>query len=115
WVGIAISLVPTTLNALIPHLTVFAGVDNPVGIGGQRVQDAAAASNTLMFPIVLVGAASIVRRFRRSRGEERLQLKWLTLSTIAVASMFALYGVQVIVQGTAPLEGRDLVWEENVQ
>jgi signal transduction histidine kinase len=114
WVGIAISLVPTTLNALIPHLTVYAGVDNPVGIGGQRVQDAAAASTTLMLPILLVGAASIVYRFRRSHGEERLQLKWLTLSTITVASMFAVYGVLVIVQGTASLEGRHLVWLENL-
>jgi signal transduction histidine kinase len=110
WVGIAISLVPTTLNALIPHLTVFAGVDNPLGMGGQRAQNAAAASTTLMLPILLVGAASIVHRFRRSRGEERLQLKWLTLSTITVASVFAVYGVLVIVQGTASLEGRHLVW-----
>ena len=55
-----------------------------------------------------------MHRFRRSRGEERLQLKWLTLSTITVASMFAAYGVLVIVQGTASPEGRHLVWLENL-
>jgi signal transduction histidine kinase len=114
WAAIAISLVPTALTAVIPRLTVYAGVNNPVGVGGRGVRAAAVASTTLMVPVVVVGAAAIVRRFRRSRGEERLQLKWLTLSTILVAAMFAVYGVLVIFQGTVSPEGPRLTWLEDL-
>jgi signal transduction histidine kinase len=114
WAAIAISLVPMVLNALIPRLSVYTGIDNPVGLGGERIRDAAVASTTLMLPIVIVGAAAIVRRFRRSSGDERLQLKWLTLSSALVASMFGVYGVLVIVQGTASPDGRGLTWLENL-
>jgi signal transduction histidine kinase len=114
WAAIAISLVPTALTAVIPRLTVYAGVDNPVGVGGRGVRAAAVASTTLILPVVVVGAAAIVRRFRRSRGEERLQLKWLTLSTILVAAMFAVYGVLVIFQWTVSPDGRRLTWLEDL-
>ena len=114
WAAVAISLVPTALNAVIPRLTVYAGLDNPVGVGGERIRAAAVASTTLMLPVVLVGAAAIVRRFRRSKGDERLQLKWLTLSTILVAAMFAVYGVLVITQGTASPDGPRLTWLEDL-
>jgi signal transduction histidine kinase len=114
WAAVAISLVPTALNAVIPRLTVYAGLDNPVGFGGGRIRAAAVASTTLMLPVVVVGAAAIVRRFRRSKGDERLQLKWLTLSTILVAAMFAVYGVLVIIQGTVSPDGRGLTWLEDL-
>jgi signal transduction histidine kinase len=114
WAAIAISVVPTALTAVIPRLTVYAGVDNPVGVGGRGVRAAAVASTTLMLPVVIVGAAAIVRRFRRSRGEERLQLKWLTMSSILVAAMFAVYGVLVIFQGTVSPDGLRLSWLEDL-
>ena len=114
WAAVAISLVPTALNAVIPRLTVYAGIDNPVGFGGGRIRAAAVASTTLMLPVVVVGAAAIVRRFRRSKGDERLQLKWLTLSTTLVAAMFAVYGVLVIIQGTVSPDGRGLTWLEDL-
>ena len=114
WAAVAISLVPTALNAVIPRLTVYAGLDNPVGFGGGRIRAAAVASTTLMLPVVVVGAAAIVHRFRRSKGDERLQLKWLTLSTILVAAMFAVYGVLVIIQGTVSPDGRGLTWLEDL-
>jgi signal transduction histidine kinase len=114
WVAVAISFVPAALIALMPELTVYRGLDNPVGVGGRPVQDAAAISTTLMLPIVIVGAAAIVQRFRHSSGDERLQLKWLTLSTAVVAAMFGVYGVLVIVQGTASPDGRGLTWLENL-
>jgi len=114
WAAVAISLVPTALNAVIPRLTVYAGLDNPVGFGGGRIRAAAVASTTLMLPVVVVGAAAIVHRFRRSKGDERLQLKWLTLSTTLVAAMFAVYGVLVIIQGTVSPDGRGLTWLEDL-
>ena len=114
WAAVAISLVPTALNAVIPRLTVYAGLDNPVGFGGGRTRAAAVASTTLMLPVVVVGTAAMVRRFRRSKGDERLQLKWLTLSTTLVAAMFAVYGVLVIIQGTVSPDGRGLTWLEDL-
>ena len=114
WAAIAISLVPTALNAVIPRLTVYSGLDNPFGVGAELVRGGAVASTTLMLPVVVVGAAAIVRRYRRSRGDERLQLKWLALSSILVASMFAVYGVLVITQGTVSPSSGDLKWLETL-
>jgi signal transduction histidine kinase len=107
WIAIGLSLVPIVLNALIPQLAVW-GVDNPVGIGGREMADGAAASTALLIPIVVVGAGAAVRRFRRSRGEERLQLKWIVLAMSVVASMFGVYGVLVLIQGTASPSGEGL-------
>jgi signal transduction histidine kinase len=112
WASVAAALVPTALNALLPRLTVYEGFDNPVGVGGDGMMDAAAVSTTLIFPIVVTGAAAAVRRFRRSRGEERLQLKWLALAMLFVASQFGVYGVLVFLQGTATPEGEGLGWLE---
>jgi hypothetical protein len=43
----------------------------------------------VMLPITMVlSAASLVRRFRRSTGIERLQLKWLTAAAGGVATLF---------------------------
>lgn len=114
WTSIALTLVPVALNALLPKLTVYEGVDNPVGVGGDGVMAAAAVSTALMFPIVVTGAAAAVLRFRRSRGEERLQLKWLALAMLFVASQFGVYGVLVFVQGTASPEGEGWGWLENL-
>ena len=108
WIAIGLSLVPIVLNALIPQLTIYEGVDNPIGIGGQGMGDAVAASTAFLIPIVIVGAGAAVGRFRRSRGEERLQLKWIVLAMGVVASMFGVYGVLVLIQGTASPSGEGL-------
>ncbi|HEX6330480.1 MAG TPA: histidine kinase [Actinomycetota bacterium] len=112
WIAIAAACVPIALSALLPRLTIYEGFDNPVGIGGDGVADAAALSTVLLLPIVVIGAAAAVRRFRRSRGEERLRLKWLVFAMILVASMFGVYGVIVLVQGTATPAGEGFEWLE---
>ncbi|MEO7803059.1 MAG: hypothetical protein ABIS18_01025, partial [Actinomycetota bacterium] len=57
----------------------FEGVTNPVGL---RVLDRLGSVPWLLFPLLLVcglvSVTSLVIRFRRSRGDERLQLKWFT-------------------------------------
>ena len=51
------------------------GVDNPLGVAPTAVVvDVAGA---LAIGLILVSVASLVLRFRRSRGQERQQLKWL--------------------------------------
>lgn len=57
--------------------------DNPVGVGGLDAESGVAA--LLLVPALVLGlggaVASIVVRFRRSRGVERQQMKWLLWST----------------------------------
>jgi hypothetical protein len=108
WAAIAVTLVPTLLIALIPELTVYEGFDNPVGVGSGGLTTVAQLSVILLLPVVAAGTAAAVRRFRRSRGEERLQLKWLGLSTGVLAALFAVYGVLVFITGTASPEGEAL-------
>jgi signal transduction histidine kinase len=112
WAAIAITLVPTVLIAIIPELTVYEGLDSPVGVQNTGLTTVAQISVILLLPLVAVGTAAAVRRFRRSRGEERLQLKWLALSTGVLAALFATYGVLVLVTGTASPEGGALPWLE---
>ena len=61
------------------------GVINPVGITALQpiVPVADTVSLVVWLGIVLAAVASIVVRFRRSRGVERLQMKWLTFAVVA--------------------------------
>jgi hypothetical protein len=65
----------------------FKQVDNPMGLEGAGTAPEVVASIgfAALFFTVLLGAAALVLRFRRSRGEERLQLKWFATA----ASLFA--------------------------
>lgn len=66
-------------------------IDNPFGIPGFRdIEEGAAAIPLLAGGLVAIlgGATAIVLRFRRSRGEERLQLKWFTLAVLALVAQF---------------------------
>jgi signal transduction histidine kinase len=111
-VAFAATIIPTALNLLIPRFTTFAGFDNPLGVRGKVVADAAGASLQLLIPMLVVGAAATVRRFRRSRGDERQQLKWLALANGLVALTFGVYGTLVVVQGTTSPTGPGLHWLE---
>jgi signal transduction histidine kinase len=64
----------------------FPGVRNPLGIEAlasvMKVLDVSIA----LIPICMIGCAiSLIQRFRRSGGVERLQLKWLAAAAAAVA------------------------------
>ena len=57
----------------------FPTVDNPLGVAGagslpRLIVDGSAAA---AIALILVAVGSLVARFRRSRGQERQQLKWL--------------------------------------
>jgi hypothetical protein len=66
------------------------GIVNPLGIEALRSLDRVPQIDiilpVLLITIVLCSVASLVVRFRRSSGEERQQMKWLTY---AVAAAFA--------------------------
>ncbi len=65
-------------------------VRNPIGLLELSTVDAIRGPLFIGWGILLLLAvASLVIRFRRSRGEQRLQLKWLTFA----ATLFAVYAV----------------------
>ena len=59
-----------------------AGTENPVGVTGPLVATGELAGWTLGLLGVALGAWSLVLRYRRARGEERLQLRWVAFSAI---------------------------------
>ncbi|MBA2530488.1 MAG: hypothetical protein H0V23_00015 [Nocardioidaceae bacterium] len=65
---------------------------NPLGVESARpVLDVLLAVLLPLLALCIVGCAvALVRRFRRSRGIERLQLKWLATAGALVASLFVL-------------------------
>lgn len=81
WVATGAIVVVTVSLALMPGtLEGYRSVDNPLGFEGAK-----GAFDVLLFvaaPIlgltILAGIASLIVRYRRSRGTERQQLKWFT-------------------------------------
>jgi class 3 adenylate cyclase len=67
----------------------FPELANPLAFAAVRSVFAAADPLLLLIPLsILLSAASLVARFRRSRGVERLQLKWLAAAAATVAVMY---------------------------
>jgi signal transduction histidine kinase len=69
----------------------YPNLENPLGIEALKpVLDLAIALILLIPLTILASAFSLVRRFRRSSGTERLQLKWLTTAAAGVAFVYLL-------------------------
>ena len=68
----------------------FPNVVNPLGPESLRPVTAAATASIVMLPIGVIGSlVSLVQRFRRSTGIERLQLRWLVTAAGTVAILYA--------------------------
>jgi hypothetical protein len=81
-------------------------VDNPLGVSRSLVS--ATSSDALRWPLavclascVLLSLVSVVLRFRRSQGVQRLQMRWFALSAVAVG-LFVLNSI-VSTNGPNPL------------
>jgi len=77
--------------ALLPGpLSTFPSVENPLGregAAGEIVPGVDQASAWMVFVLTsLVSLVSLVLRFRRSRGEERQQIKWVTYAAALIAA-----------------------------
>ncbi len=92
WALVAVLSLVTLTSMLYPgSLDTDTGrlPDNPIGVGiVGDVLDAGGTTvlNGAAFALVLCCAASVVVRFWRSRGDERQQLKWMTLAACFLAA-----------------------------
>jgi hypothetical protein len=88
--------------------------DNPLGIESaegllQRIQTMAG----VVVPVLILAVlASVVVRFRRSRGEERQQLKWFTF--VVAAELVLLPGLGGVAERVAPEVGALVVFPVSI-
>lgn len=85
----------------------YPGVENPLGIEALRPVLGLLDMFLVLFPVsILLSAASLVLRYRRSRGQERLQLKWLSTAAATVAGIFVVtMGSSLLVGSAGPSDG----------
>jgi hypothetical protein len=90
-------------NTLIPSLR------NPLGIGpdvsGLLGPAALAITPTAVALVAGLIGASMIERFRRSRGIERLQLKWFVAAVLlALAFLLVMFSIGYLSTGSVPAE-----------
>jgi hypothetical protein len=104
WAALAALVSLSVGNAFAPGpFDDFPLVENPYGAGGAA-GDLFSAMQGLGWLLVILSliasATSLVLRFRRSRGVERLQLKWVAAASVVLVACFLLWEVW---EGMAPL------------
>src|SRR6266542_154124 len=99
-VVLAATLLPQPLGPEYPWIA------NPLGLGDLEAPLQAAIGMALALTVlgVLVAAASLVVRFRRARGAERQQLRWVAFAA-AVVSLAAALGLAAMLTETPALFG----------
>jgi hypothetical protein len=93
--GVVIVLVSVTQGLVPGPLPELGGVRNPFGLEGQPwIADATNAILVLFLLCILASAVSLILRYRRSRGEEREQIKWIAFaaSFLGMAFVSAMVG-----------------------
>jgi hypothetical protein len=96
WAAGGLGVLGVVAMALSPELGPIPGYDNPIGLpgaAGELVTKATESGAAIgpIFVLLVISLASLVVRFRRARGVERQQLKWLTYtaSLAALANLFS--------------------------
>lgn len=94
----------------------YPGVTNPFGIEAVESIGGSLFSILLTIPIAIAGCAvALIKRFRRSRGRDRLQVKWLATAAGMVA---AVYGLSMMLGLPFTITGREpprwLDWLESL-
>lgn len=104
WIGAAGIAVASFGFAFDPGpLTSFSPLINPFGIeaAGSLLVAVGNTGFTLMVIAGLASVASLVLRYRRSRGDERQQLKWLTYAAMLVAVAVIVAFPFIVVRATS--------------
>ncbi len=100
WGAAATFVLLGVLFALKPGRLADVRIPNPIGIewaaGIMKVSESILAF--VVMGIMLAAAASVIGRFRRARGAERLQLKWLTYAVgfCVISGVVGLFNFQVL-------------------
>jgi hypothetical protein len=103
--SVGVMLSPGSLQGL-------GGVRNPFGLEGQQWLTSAGYALLPLLPLcMLASALSLVLRFRRSRGEERQQIKWIAFSASVVVVVYLIAMVASLLS-PAPtwFAGRSPAW-----
>jgi hypothetical protein len=102
WLAATVTMAGTALLAIVPWDLLDPGVpaQNPVGVESLGYLGIAPPAPIFLIgiPTTLLSVASLVLRFRRSRGEERQQLKWFVYAGVLIVG--ALF-VPLLVPGAA--------------
>ena len=102
WLAASVTIAGTVLLAIVPWDLLDPGVpaQNPVGVESLGYLGIAPPIPIILIgiPTTLLSVASLVLRFRRSRGEERQQLKWFVYAGVLIVG--ALF-VPLLVPGVA--------------
>jgi hypothetical protein len=114
WATVAGGVCVVTGFALTPGRMQDLGVDNPIELG-PGIGDALDALTGVGFLLAaggtVSGAASQVWRFRRARGVERLQLKWVTTALGLLGVVWtAMAIVGVVLPSAGESGGLDIGW-----
>jgi hypothetical protein len=90
WLSGAVIVLASLSSGLAPRpLPDLGGVRNPFGLEGQSwVAHASSITLALLLLCILASALSLVLRYRRSKGEERQQIKWIAFAASFVGIMF---------------------------
>jgi hypothetical protein len=94
WIAVGAGIVAAVGNAIAPgpmDSSDFGWIDNPFGIGGLGLRTVAHVSFALVGVAALAGIASLVVRYRRAHGIERLQLRWVACAACLLV-LFAVGG-----------------------
>ena len=105
WLSGAVIVLASASSGLTPGpLPDLGRVRNPFGLeGAPWVVDAASITLALLLLCILASALSLVLRYRRSRGEERQQIKWIAFAASFVGLVFvSLMVIWLIVSYLAP-------------
>jgi hypothetical protein len=78
-------------------------IRNPFGLEGLPwLSDAANVGFPLLALCILASVASLVLRYRRSRGEEREQIKWIAFAASVIGLLFLIGLVISLIYGSTP-------------
>jgi signal transduction histidine kinase len=109
-VGFVLLLAPGTFED-----SGFPTLSNPLGVEAIRPLLGVLLASLLIIPIGMLGSAvALVRRYRRSAGAERQQMKWLAYAAAIAAITYAGVMVASILKGSAAQDPGWLVAWQNL-